>query len=149
MLGLRLRSATYLCVSEKNMNQSALKYSATLAVVTLITEAYGAFFHDQGVGRMVTGSFQALIYFWLSYWLFVVGLKKYTGAPPQLKGLIMGGLLCWVVSYQAFRLLFSSLGPSVVSAIAPVILVVAISFLLGKNGGFAKKRGDAREIANK
>lgn len=130
------------------MNHSALKYSATLAVVTIITEAYGALYHGQGASRMVSGALQTLIYFGLCYWFFLVGLKKYQGTPPQLKGLIMGGVFCWAVSYQAFRLLYSSLGPGVVSMIIPVLLVAAISFFLGIKGSFTQKV-DAGDIANK
>ena len=130
------------------MNQYAIRYSATFVVVNLLAEIYGAIYHAQGSGRIATGVLQAVFLGGLAYSLFALGLKKQVGPSPKMKALIIGGLLAWVVSYLAFKLLYVNIGSSLVSIAVPILLMGAISYFLGMRGGFSKNEA-ADETANK
>ena len=130
------------------MNKSGIQYSTVLATITVIVETYAAFFLDQGVHRIATGLGQAVILWGLSYWLFTLGAKRYRGPEIQFIALALNGAVCWVVSYQLFRIFYSSLGQSIAPVIVSLVTVGSISYFIGKTGGIGGKC-NSEEAANK
>jgi hypothetical protein len=113
------------------MNKSKLYFSASLAIVTLVTEIYALVSLNQGLFRLATGMGQTLIFFSIAWLLYGIGEKS---KPVEIesgnKQAIISGLIVWVLTSSVFRLL----GPNYLTIIIVFLLLAAISYLAGRRG---------------
>ena len=126
------------------MNKSKLYYSSSLAIATFIAETYAALSLEQGLYRIGTGLGQALILAAIAWILFGIGEKKNNEKNQAAKPFILSGLVTWAISSSIFRLLHNSFDSDYISVtvIAPLIIVGAMSYFTGANGGLGKRRID-------
>ena len=67
-----------------------------------------------------------------------MGEKKNKEKSQEAKPHIMSGFVVWAISSSVFRLLYGGFGTSFVTVIAPLLVVGALSYIVGFKGGIGK-----------
>ncbi|MET0103404.1 MAG: hypothetical protein ABW078_16875, partial [Sedimenticola sp.] len=75
---------------------------------------------------------------------FKLGAKRYCKAYER-KAVILGGLYVWCMAYVAFKFLRLFPGIKIVAVASPFLIVAALSFLAGKQGGFGRRYANERQ----
>ncbi|MET0015322.1 MAG: hypothetical protein ABW088_16850 [Sedimenticola sp.] len=110
----------------------------------MIVELYAMMYHEKPIELLSIVIIQAIILSFIAWAGFKLGAKRYCKAYER-KAVILGGLYVWCMAYVAFKFLRLFPGIEIVAVASPFLIVAALSFLAGKQGGFGRRYANERQ----